>query len=348
MLPAARSASRSSSERRRNSRSSSWSSWCSVCSRVAHGRARSSATSASSSSVAVEPRLALPAPQRETEAARAEQRAPRSGAPTPATPEPAARRLEQDRLAVAVDVDLADLGVALAPPDAGRDVGAGSPAPCDVALSATDSPWQSTQRSSAARRRVCAASDSSPPRGHAAYAIAPNASDAEHDPRAASAAPRYPVPCAYARPSGRGPAASTGPKMRRRDDAVRPDRVRLGLAAGAEVERGLRARVEARPATRRSRPSRTSRTAFLLSSRTMPSSTTSGSSGVLRVPALQRGVLLAARDAPRVPEVHEHGLARQALGRDRLPSRPSTENAGAGLPTRRLVFHSCLRIAARR
>ena len=35
------------------------------------------------------------------------------------------------------------------------------------------------------------------------------------------------------------------------------------------------------------------------------------------VPGGQGVVLLAARNAPRVPEVHEHRLAGQALGRDR-------------------------------
>ena len=68
----------------------------------------------------------------------------------------------------------------------------------DVALSATERLSQSTQRSSDAMRWVCAASDSSPPRGHAVYAERADDEHAEHDPGQPRGASAQFVPCAYA------------------------------------------------------------------------------------------------------------------------------------------------------
>ena len=54
-----------------------------------------------------------------------------------------------------------------------------------------------------------------------------------------------------------------------------------------------------------------SRAASAVSSRTMPTIAKLGIVGVARVERLQRRKLVLARDAPRVPEVHDHDLAGQ-------------------------------------
>ena len=141
---------------------------------------------------------------------------------------------------------------------------------------------------------------------------APTTRTAERRSTATTGASAHAVPCAYAT-IWSSTFGVTGPNFERGHDAVGTDRVRLGLPAGAEVERRLRR--PGRSATGQVdvvAPSRSRAPRRRLSSRTMPSIDDVGSARCCAVPAGQRVVLLPARDAPRVPEVHDHGLAGQA------------------------------------
>ncbi len=242
--------------------------------------------------------------------------------------EPVARRLQQHGLAVAVDVDLADLGVALAAPDPRPRCRRGSPRAVDVALSATDRPSQSTQRSSDASRRVCAASDSSPPRGHAAYASAPSTSTPSTIQGNQRRTHVSPSPGANATIWSR--TCGVDRAELRRDDDARRGRSRTSPAAPGSRSRARPSRPgRTRPASRRSRPSRScGRRRLRVLAHDPEQHDARVVAGAPRT-TRERVVLLTARDAPRVPEVHEHGLAREARRGDRLPVEPTARRTPA-------------------
>ena len=253
MLPAARSASRSSSDRSRNSRSAPGVARVLVVSVMA--APRSSATSASSSADATR------------RGSRLQRRSARTRPPAPSTSatigqrpheraEPVARRLQQD----------ASRRTGPRRPGGSRrrsrrrrmraaDVGPGRPGRRASRCPRPRAPWQSTQRSSAASRRVCAAerlvAAARPrPRTRARRRRAPPSTIHGNQRRIG-----YAVPCASRHHLVEDLRRSTGPNCDAGHHAVRADHVRLGLAAGPEVERGLRSRVERDRPRRRPRPS---------------------------------------------------------------------------------------------
>ena len=132
---------------------------------VGHARPRSSATSASSAADAV--RLGSRCQRR---SAMARPPAPRTSAAIGQGPDehtdPVAGRLQQHGLAVPLHVDLADLGVALAPPDALADVGARRPGRLRRAVRDREPLAVDAANLGGDAAGVRALSDSSPPRGH--------------------------------------------------------------------------------------------------------------------------------------------------------------------------------------
>ena len=283
---------------------------CASSSSLGHCRARSSRDELLVGLGRRPAAVGAPAAEREHDPARAEhergdRQRPHQHADAPA------RRLEQHRLAVPVDVHLPDLRVALTVADARLRCRPAVAAAVDVALSATERLSQSTQRSS--RRdpaRVRATVESSVPRGHAAYASTPTTSTPS------TIQGNHRRTTGLARPLRvrhhlvedlRRHRAELGCD----DQPVGTDRVRLRLAAGAEVQRGLATRVERDRPRRPSRRSRSCGSPSCVSSRTMPTHHDARVVCVLRVPGHERVVLLATRDAPRVPEVHDHRLARE-------------------------------------
>ena len=233
--------------------------------------------------------------------------------------DPAVRRREQDALAVLRDVRVADLRSRSGPRGYVSRRRCGSRADSTALLSATDSPVHTGHASSLSRRAARAASGwrsvsnapRAPRRRPRRRRRAPN--HGTHD-RLNRRRPRLARSASHASRS----ASETGPRPPHAATPVGRDHVRLGLTG------------RSRSRARRSRSGSSATGHLIAVGRDVvadrrrrvvaddPDHREVRIVLVRGVERLQRGLFLLARDAPRVPEVHDVGLAGERLRADRL------------------------------